>query len=68
MATKNQIKATILEVAGNPTSGPIAALADQMAEAIIELETKKLDEPTSARKEKRVIEPSETRSQSGLTE
>lgn len=64
MATKNQIKDAILKVAGNPTSGPIASLADEMAEAIVQLETKKADERT----EKRVIAPDETRGQAGLTE
>lgn len=53
MATKEDIRKTILAVAGNPVSGSIAALAAQMAEAIHEL-----DQP---KKEKRVIAPSETR-------
>lgn len=57
MATKDQIKKAILKVAGNPTSGPIAGLADEMAEAIA-----KLDEPDSARgSQKRVTGPTETR-------
>ena len=38
MATKEQIKEAILEVAGRPESGPIAALADKWAEAIVALD------------------------------
>lgn len=67
VANKKQIEDAILEVAGNPVSGPIRALAGQMAQAILDLEVK-LDEPVSARKEKRVIAPSETRGQADLTE
>jgi hypothetical protein len=53
MATVEQIKATILRVAGNPQSGAIAALADEWAKEIANLD--------SPAKEIRVIKPGETR-------
>lgn len=60
MATKEQIKKAILEVAGNPESGVIVALADKWADAIV-----KLDEPEVAAKEPvketRVTKPTEIR-------
>lgn len=57
MATTEDIKNTILRVAGNPVAGPIAALASEMAEAIVEL-----DAPSNVRgDQRRVIEPVETR-------
>lgn len=57
MATVNDIKKTILKVAGNPVSGSIAALAAQMAEEI-----HKLDQPDATRgKQKRVVKSMEIR-------
>ena len=38
MATKADVKKAILAVAGNPESGPIAQLADAMAEAVVGLD------------------------------
>lgn len=38
MATKDQIKAAILKVAGNPESGVVFQLADEMAEAVVGLD------------------------------
>lgn len=38
MATFDQIKATILDVAGNPTSGVIADYADKWAAAIVSID------------------------------
>jgi hypothetical protein len=38
MATFEQIKATILDVAGNPTSGVIAEFADKWAAAILSID------------------------------
>ena len=35
---KAKIKSTILQVAGNPTSGVIAELADELAQAIMDIE------------------------------
>lgn len=57
---KKAIKIAILKVAGNPESGAIADLADDMADAIV-----KLNEPEAKSfnpvKEKRVEEIKETR-------
>jgi hypothetical protein len=39
MASKEQIKQTILRVAGFPEAGAIKALAGEMAEAIVALDT-----------------------------
>ena len=57
---KEQIKSAILKIAGNPESGAIADLVDQMAEAILNIdkpEVKKFN-PVS---ETRVIESKEIR-------
>lgn len=58
---KDQIKEAILKVAGNPDSGAIAELADEMAEAIEQIdkpvETKKFNPIT----ETRIQEVKETR-------
>jgi hypothetical protein len=57
MATVDEIKKTILKVAGNPVSGSLVALAAQMAQEIHEL-----DQPGATRgKQKRVVESMETR-------
>ena len=53
MATKEEIKAAILKVAGDPSAGVIRDLADAMADAVLAL-----DLPA---KEVRVIKPKETR-------
>jgi hypothetical protein len=53
MATVEQIKATILRVAGNPQSGAIADLADEWAKEIANL-----DAPA---KEIRITKPAEIR-------
>jgi hypothetical protein len=37
MATFEEVKAAILEVAGNPTSGVIAEMADQFAAAVVSI-------------------------------
>ena len=49
MATKEQIKKAILDVAGNPESGIIAELADKFADAVA-----KLDSPVAASGEKEI--------------
>jgi hypothetical protein len=57
---KEQIKSAILKTAGNPESGAIADLVDQMVEAILDIdnsEVKKFN-PVS---ETRVIESKEIR-------
>lgn len=59
MATKDQIKDTILKVAGNPTSGIVADLAEAWAKAIYELDNPSKAGVPSA--EKRIVEPQETR-------
>jgi copper chaperone CopZ len=43
MATKNEIKKAILEVAGNPESGSVFNLAGKWADAIVALDTAKVD-------------------------
>jgi hypothetical protein len=57
MATEQQIRSAILKVAGNPDSGPIKALADDMARAIVALD----NPPSQPMKEKRVSHPAEIR-------
>lgn len=57
MATEQQIRSAILKVAGNPDSGPIKALADDMARAIVALD----NPPAQRTKEKRVSHPAEIR-------
>ena len=39
MATKEQVKKTILDIAGNPDSGVIYQLADEWASAIVGLDS-----------------------------
>lgn len=66
MASKAEIKKVILDVAGNPESGPVAQLADAWADAIIAIDSpapapkveRDDEEPV---KETRVIRPSEKR-------
>ncbi len=55
MATKEQIKKTILEVAGNPESGVVAEFAEAWANAIVAIDSPKVE------KEIRVAKPEETR-------
>lgn len=55
MATVAEVKKAILKVAGNPESGPIAQLAEEMARAVVALDEEK---PT---REKRVLMPTERR-------
>jgi hypothetical protein len=57
MASQEEIRQTILKVAGNPDSGSIKALADTMARAIVELD----NPPAQPTKEKRVSHPAEVR-------
>lgn len=58
MATKEQIKKTILEVAGNPESGVVAEFAEAWADAIIAIDSPKVEK---TEKEIRVAKPEETR-------
>jgi len=43
MATKDEIKKAILEVAGNPESGNVFNLAGKFADAVVALEAVKVD-------------------------
>jgi hypothetical protein len=58
MATKDEIKAAILRTAGNPSSGSLADLADDLAKAVWELDNKNSVSPA---KEVRIVDSKETR-------
>jgi hypothetical protein len=58
MATKDEIKAAILNAAGNPTSGIIKELAEDFAKAVWELDNKNSHSPN---KEVRIVDSKETR-------
>jgi hypothetical protein len=58
MPTKEQIKAAILNAAGNPSAGTIAEIADELAKAVWELDNTNSNNPA---KEARVIDTKETR-------
>jgi len=58
MASKDDIKRAILKVAGNPSVGVIADLADDLAKAVWELENTNSYNPA---KEARVVDSKETR-------
>jgi hypothetical protein len=58
MASKDDIKRTILKVAGNPSVGVIADMADDLAKAIWELDNTNSYNPA---KEARVVDSKETR-------
>lgn len=59
MANKDAIKAAILKVAGNPVSGVIADLAEEMAQAVVDLDSTASSERLE--KETRITKPVETR-------
>ena len=58
MASKDDIKRAILKVAGNPSVGVIADLADDIAKAVWELDNTNSYNPA---KEARVVDSKETR-------
>jgi len=58
MATKDEIKAAILATAGNPSVGVVKDIADDLAQAVWELDNKNSVNPA---KEVRVTSPIETR-------
>ena len=58
MASKDEIKKAILKVAGNPSVGVIADLADDLAKAVWELDNTNSYNPA---KEARVVDSKETR-------
>jgi hypothetical protein len=57
---KAKIKSTILQVAGNPTSGVIAELADELAQAIIDIDKPEVKNFNPVQ-ETRIVEIKETR-------
>jgi hypothetical protein len=72
MASKEQIKQTILAIAGDPSVGEVYSLADKWADAIWKLDNKDVAvnddsdrnsgaSATAAIKETRIIKPTETR-------
>jgi hypothetical protein len=72
MANKEQIKQTILAIAGDPSVGEVYSLADKWADAIWKLDNKDVAvnddsdrnsgaSATAAIKETRIIKPTETR-------
>jgi hypothetical protein len=58
MASKDDIKKAILKVAGNPSVGVIADMADDLAKAVWELDNTNSYNPA---KEARVVDSKETR-------
>ena len=58
MASKDEIKKAILKVAGNPSVGIVADLADDLAKAVWELDNTNSYNPA---KEARVVDSKETR-------
>jgi hypothetical protein len=58
MASKDEIKKAILKAAGNPSVGAIADMADEIANAVWELDNTNSYNPA---KEARVVDSKETR-------
>lgn len=60
MASKDEIKKALLDAAGNPESGPVVAVVDDMAKAVV-----RLLQPEAAvsfdKRETQVIKPTEKR-------
>lgn len=62
MATKEQIKKAILEIAGNPETGVVRQYSDKWADAIVAIDAEpKPEKKESTDKENRVTKPSEIR-------
>jgi len=66
MATRAEIKKVILDVAGNPESGPVKQLADRWADAIVAIDApapapKVAREDVEPIKETRVLKAAEKR-------
>jgi hypothetical protein len=57
---KAKVKSTILQIAGNPTSGVIAELADELAQAIIDIDKPEVKNFNPVQ-ETRIVEIKETR-------
>jgi hypothetical protein len=60
MATRDEIKKAILDVAGNPSVGVIAEWADRFADAVVELDKPQVKREVDAR-ETRVLGAKERR-------
>ena len=58
MATKDEIKAAILATAGNPSAGVVAEIAEDLAQAVWELDNTNSINPA---KEVRIVDSKETR-------
>ena len=58
MASKDEIKNAILKASGNPSVGVIAEMADDLAQAVWELDNTNSYNPA---KEARVVDSKETR-------
>jgi hypothetical protein len=57
---KAKVKSIILQVAGNPSSGAIAELADELAQAIIDIDKPEVKNFNPVQ-ETRIVEIKETR-------
>jgi hypothetical protein len=57
---KAKVKSIILQVAGNPTSGVIAELADELAQAIVDIDKPEVKNFNPVQ-ETRIVEIKETR-------
>jgi len=60
MATREQIRKTILTAAGNPSTGVIVQWVDTFADAIVALDAPKVEQP-KVEEPKRAIDTRETR-------
>jgi hypothetical protein len=61
MASKDQIKKAILEVAGNPESGVVRDLVDAWVAAIVAIDEPVVATPSAPAKETRVVKADEVR-------
>jgi len=61
MASKEEIKKVILDLSGNPESGPIFQNVDKWAEAIARLDAPQKAEKPADKKEVRVLSSDEVR-------
>jgi hypothetical protein len=59
MASKDDIKKAILSVAGNPVSGTIAMLADDMAEAVFVLDNSSAETPNKVKPVRGTVQQNE---------
>jgi hypothetical protein len=59
MASKDDIKKAILKVAGNPVSGAIASLVDDMAEAVFVLDNSSAETPNKVKPVRGTVQQNE---------